>query len=428
MAEAVSLDGSRVLVTGGAGFIGSNFVHHFLRRFPAAHVVVLDALTYAGRRENLDGLPPARLTFLHGDIRDPAAVAPAMEGCDLVVNFAAETHVDRSIESPGDFIQTDVHGVFVLCEEARRRGVRRFLQVSTDEVYGEVLEGAATEAWPLMPRSPYAASKAGGDRLAFAYWATYGLPVVVTRCSNNYGPRQYPEKLVPLFVTNAIEDQPLPVYGTGRNRRDFDHRQLMLLTRRRKVGTVTCQAKYSAVSRMSRWCMKPLVMQRACDRQGTASTLRRGEVSGSGKKPWKQKHTGRARAGSLRSPVWRHGGTVFGPKPRSYAFGMPRKKYRAALQSALSAKVLEGNVLVVSDLAINQAKTKLLANALSQLGISGTALLVVGDANSHLVQAGKNLSNVTVLRPEELNVYDVLRCHSLVIPQSEVNRVKEVWS
>jgi dTDP-glucose 4,6-dehydratase len=223
MAEVERLDGSRVLVTGGAGFIGANFVHHFLRRFPDAHVVVLDSLTYAGRRENLDGIPTKNLTFMHGDIRDPAAVALAMEGCDYVLNFAAESHVDRSIEAPGDFIQTDVYGVFVLCEEARRCGLKRFLQVSTDEVYGEVLEGHATEAWPLMPRSPYAASKAGGDRLAFAYWATYGLPVVVTRCTNNYGPRQYPEKLVPLFVTNAIEGQPLPVYGTGLNRRDWIH-------------------------------------------------------------------------------------------------------------------------------------------------------------------------------------------------------------
>jgi dTDP-glucose 4,6-dehydratase len=223
MAEPEQLDGSRVLVTGGAGFIGANFVHHFLRRFPDAHVVVLDSLTYAGRRENLDGIATKNLTFMHGDIRDPAAVALAMEGCDYVLNFAAESHVDRSIEAPGDFIQTDVYGVFVLCEEARRRGLKRFLQVSTDEVYGEVLEGYATEAWPLMPRSPYAASKAGGDRLAFAYWATYGLPVVVTRCTNNYGPRQYPEKLVPLFVTNAIEGQPLPVYGTGLNRRDWIH-------------------------------------------------------------------------------------------------------------------------------------------------------------------------------------------------------------
>ncbi len=223
MAERHRLDGSRVLVTGGAGFIGSNFVHYFLGRFPASHVVVLDALTYAGRRENLDGLPAGSLTFIHGDIRDPQAVAQAMAGCDVALNFAAESHVDRSIETPGEFIQTDVFGVFVLCEEARRAGLRRFIQVSTDEVYGEVLEGHSTEDWPLNPRSPYAASKAGGDRLAYAYWATYGLPVVVTRCSNNYGPRQYPEKLVPLFVTNAIDDQPLPVYGTGLNRRDWLH-------------------------------------------------------------------------------------------------------------------------------------------------------------------------------------------------------------
>ena len=223
MTSSATLDGHRILVTGGAGFIGSNFVHHVLRRFPRAQVVVLDALTYAGRRENLDGLPAASLTFVHGDIRDPAVVKQAMAGCDLVINFAAESHVDRSIETPGDFIQTDVYGVFVLGEEARRLGVQRFLQVSTDEVYGEVLEGHATEDWPLNPRSPYSASKAGGDRLAFAYWATYDLPVVVTRCSNNYGPRQYPEKLVPLFVTNAIDDVPLPVYGTGLNRRDWLH-------------------------------------------------------------------------------------------------------------------------------------------------------------------------------------------------------------
>ena len=223
MAETPGLSGSRVLVTGGAGFIGSNFVHYFLERFPGAHVVVLDALTYAGRRENLEGLPARSLTFYQGDIRDPEAVKRAMTGCDFVINFAAESHVDRSIEKPGEFILTDVYGVFVLGEEARRQKVRRFLQVSTDEVYGEVLEGHATEAWPLMPRSPYAASKAGGDRLAFAYWATWGLPVVVTRSANNYGPRQYPEKLVPLFITNAIEDQPLPVYGTGLNRRDWIH-------------------------------------------------------------------------------------------------------------------------------------------------------------------------------------------------------------
>ena len=223
MAEPLRLDRARVLVTGRAGFIGSNFVHAFLEARPDAHVVVLDALTYAGRRENLEGLPERSLTFHHGDIRDAGAVAEAMAGCDLVLNFAAESHVDRSIETPGEFIQTDVFGVFVLCEEARRRGVKRFVQVSTDEVYGEVLEGHSSEDWPLNPRSPYAASKAGGDRLAYAYWATYGLPMVVTRCSNNYGPRQYPEKLVPLFVTNAIDDEPLPVYGNGLNRRDWLH-------------------------------------------------------------------------------------------------------------------------------------------------------------------------------------------------------------
>jgi dTDP-glucose 4,6-dehydratase len=223
MGERSPLEGSRILVTGGAGFIGSNFVHRLLEIHPGAHVVVLDALTYAGRRENLDGIPEPSLTFVHGDIRNPNDVRRAMDGCTHVLNFAAESHVDRSIERPGEFIQTDVYGVFVLCEEARRIGVQRFIQVSTDEVYGEVMEGEATEEWPLHPRSPYAASKAGGDRLAFAYWATWGLPVVVTRCSNNYGRFQYPEKLIPLFVTNAIEDQPLPVYGTGLNRRDWIH-------------------------------------------------------------------------------------------------------------------------------------------------------------------------------------------------------------
>ena len=223
MSAPLRLDGARVLVTGGAGFIGSNFVHRLLAQHPTAHVVVLDALTYAGRRENLDGIPADRLTFVHGDIRDPEAVARAMAGCAFVLNFAAESHVDRSIETPGEFIQTDVYGVFVLAEEARRVGVQRFIQVSTDEVYGEVLEGHSTEEWPLNPRSPYAASKAGGDRLAYAYWCTYGLPVVVTRCSNNYGPRQFPEKVIPLFVTNLMDGLNVPLYGDGLNVRDWLH-------------------------------------------------------------------------------------------------------------------------------------------------------------------------------------------------------------
>jgi dTDP-glucose 4,6-dehydratase len=222
MAEA--LRGARLLVTGGAGFIGSNFVRLALARWPTAHVHVLDALTYAGNRKNLEDVPdPARLTFQHGDIRDPKAVAQAYEGVTHVVNFAAESMVDRSIDDPGSFVMTDVYGAFVLLEEARRRGIARFVQISTDEVYGEILGEAATEESPLLARNPYAASKAGGDRLAYAYFATYGLPVVITRCSNNYGPYQYPEKLIPLFVTNALEDQPLPVYGNGKNTRDWIH-------------------------------------------------------------------------------------------------------------------------------------------------------------------------------------------------------------
>ncbi len=197
---------------------------------------------------------------------------------------------------------------------------------------------------------------------------------------------------------------------------------------KKKVGSVDLPNEVFGCKPHDTLVHEAVVMQRACGRQGTASTLRRGEVSGSGKKPWKQKHTGRARAGSLRSPVWRHGGTVFGPKPRSYALAMPKKKYRAAIQSVLSAKVAEGGVIVVSEFSIAEAKTKLLASALTQLGVVGNVLLVIADQNSHVVQAGKNLSNVTVLRPEELNVYDVLRCHSLVIPQGELDRVKEVWS
>ncbi|MGH7726479.1 MAG: dTDP-glucose 4,6-dehydratase [Candidatus Eiseniibacteriota bacterium] len=225
MADAgLALDGARLLVTGGAGFIGSNFVKLALARWPSCRVHVLDALTYAGNKKNLEDLPDAaRFSFQHGDIRDPKAVAEAMAGATHVVNFAAESMVDRSIDDPGSFVLTDMYGALVLLDEARRRSIRRFVQISTDEVYGEILGDPATEESPLAPRNPYAASKAGGDRLAYAYHATYGMPVVITRCSNNYGPFQYPEKLIPLFVTNALEDQPLPVYGSGRNLRDWIH-------------------------------------------------------------------------------------------------------------------------------------------------------------------------------------------------------------
>lgn len=229
MAEArrprVSPAEGRYLVTGGAGFIGCNFVHLLLERYPRARVTVLDKMTYAGNPANLDPVrPDPRFDFLQGDIADPEAVEAAMSrGYDFVLNFAAETHVDRSIGDPSSFVRTDVFGVYTLLEAVRRHPVGLFVQISTDEVYGEILQGAADEESALKPRNPYAASKAGGDRLAFSYWATYGLPVAVTRCSNNYGPYQYPEKLIPLFVTNALDDQKLPVYGSGRNTRDWIH-------------------------------------------------------------------------------------------------------------------------------------------------------------------------------------------------------------
>ncbi len=224
MAEAPDLARASFLITGGAGFIGSNFVRMIRRRYPDSRVTVLDKLTYAGNLANLDSLagdPGYR--FIKGDICDAKAVSQAMEGCDIVVNFAAETHVDRSIERAHEFVLTDTFGVYVLLEEARRIGVRRFLQVSTDEVYGEILHDAATEESPLLARNPYAASKIGGERLAYSYFATYGVPTIVSRCSNNYGPYQHPEKLIPLFVTNAIQDMSLPVYGSGKNTRDWIH-------------------------------------------------------------------------------------------------------------------------------------------------------------------------------------------------------------
>jgi len=214
-----------VLVTGGAGFIGSNFVRYVLATHPDWRVTTLDKLTYAGRRENLhDVMSNPRHEFVHGDIGDAAVSGPLVERSAIVVHFAAETHVDRSIMAAGEFIRTDVEGTFVLLEAARRaRGLRRFVQISTDEVYGSVPTGASRETDELKPRNPYAASKAGADRLAYSYWATYELPVIVTRASNNYGPYQFPEKVIPLFVTNAIDNIPLPLYGDGRNVRDWLH-------------------------------------------------------------------------------------------------------------------------------------------------------------------------------------------------------------
>jgi dTDP-glucose 4,6-dehydratase len=222
--------GAHLLVTGGAGFIGSCFVRDVLARRDGTRITVLDKLTYAGNRANLaeaeqDPEQAARLRFVQGDIADPAAVEPLVDDADAVVNFAAESHVDRSILDPEAFLVTGVIGVHVLLEAVRRRdaGGRpvRFVQVSTDEVYGSVEDGHSREDDPLAPRSPYSAAKAAGELLARSYHVTYGTDVVVTRGSNTYGPYQHPEKLIPLFVTNALDDQPLPLYGDGRQRRDW---------------------------------------------------------------------------------------------------------------------------------------------------------------------------------------------------------------
>jgi dTDP-glucose 4,6-dehydratase len=234
----------KILVTGGAGFIGSNFARHVLGEHAGDTVVVLDKLTYAGRIETIqDLIDGGRLEFVHGDIGDPEVAREALEGCDAVVNFAAESHVDRSIEEPGHFIQTDVYGTYVLLEESRRAGVERYLQVSTDEVYGSIEEGSFTERSPLDPSSPYSASKTGGDLVVSAYHHTYGMDAVVCRASNNYGPYQYPEKLIPLCILNALHGDPLPVYGDGMQVRNWLHvvdhaRALDLVLRSGRAGEV----------------------------------------------------------------------------------------------------------------------------------------------------------------------------------------------
>lgn len=214
----------RYLVTGGAGFIGSNFVRTVFQRDPAASVTVLDKLTYAGNRANLRDVERARgFRFVQGDIADPAAVEPLVKEAEVVVNFAAETHVDRSIVDAAAFLRTNVIGTQVLLEAARRSRLERFLQVSTDEVYGSIDQGAWTEETPLHPNSPYAASKAAADLLVQAYATTYGVPALITRSSNNYGPYQYPEKFIPLAVTNLLDGEPVPLYGDGLNVRDWLH-------------------------------------------------------------------------------------------------------------------------------------------------------------------------------------------------------------
>ena len=216
----------KILITGGCGFIGTNLVRFLLERHPDRHFINLDALTYAGRRESLadlEGNP--RYTFVHGRIEDRKLVADLMkEGIEAVLHLAAESHVDRSIEDASAFIRTNVEGTQVLLDAARKYDVHRFVLISTDEVYGSLgPEGKFREDTPISPNSPYSASKAAADMLALAAWHTHGLPVCITRCSNNYGPYQYPEKMIPLFITNLLEEQPVPVYGDGLNVRDWIH-------------------------------------------------------------------------------------------------------------------------------------------------------------------------------------------------------------
>ncbi len=238
------LDGQTFLITGGAGFIGSNLVHYLLRTYPDCRVINLDKLTYAGNLENLrDVEKDPRYEFVQGDIRDRETVIPLFERANMVVHLAAETHVDRSIMDAGEFVLTDVYGSFILFEALRKADVSLFLHVSTDEVYGSRESGFFSEKDPLNPSSPYAASKAGADRLAYSYVVTYGLPITILRPSNNYGPFQYPEKFIPLFATHALENLPLPLYGKGHNVRDWlfveDHcRAMDLVLRRGRIGEV----------------------------------------------------------------------------------------------------------------------------------------------------------------------------------------------
>ena len=212
----------KILITGGVGFIGSNFIRYLLNKYPNYEIINLDKLTYSGNPENLrDAENNPNYKFTKGDICDSRIVDRAVKDCDVIINFAAESHVDRSILGPESFIKTDIYGTYTLLEAARKHRIKRYIQISTDEVYGSIKKGSFKETDPLNPSSPYAASKASADLLCLSYFATYKLPVIITRSSNNYGPYQYPEKLIPLFVTNALEDKPLPLYGDGLNVRDW---------------------------------------------------------------------------------------------------------------------------------------------------------------------------------------------------------------
>ena len=233
------------LITGGAGFIGSNYIRHLLKQNTKIKIINLDKLTYCGNLDNLKDIEnDTRYTFIQGDIADKTTVTNAFKHKpDILINFAAETHVDRSINQPDDFIKTDIYGTYTLLETARTHGLELFIQISTDEVYGPVLEGEVTEEAPLKPSNPYSASKVGADRLCYSYYITYKIPILIDRASNNFGPFQYPEKIIPLFVTNALQDQQLPIYGNGLQVRDWlfveDHcRAIDILIHKGQLGEV----------------------------------------------------------------------------------------------------------------------------------------------------------------------------------------------
>jgi dTDP-glucose 4,6-dehydratase len=234
----------RLLVTGGAGFIGNNFIRYILNKYKDYFIINLDKLTYAGCLDNLkDVQNNPRYKFVHGDICDPVVVKKLMKSCDVVVNFAAESHVDRSIKDPSSFIKTNFTGVYNLLEIAKKSNIKKFIQISTDEVYGSILSGSFKEDSPLNPSSPYSASKASADLLALSYYTTFKLPVLITRSSNNFGPYQYPEKIIPLFTTNALQGKSLPVYGTGKNIRDWIYvedncRGIDLVLHKGKIGEI----------------------------------------------------------------------------------------------------------------------------------------------------------------------------------------------
>jgi len=236
-----------LLVTGGAGFIGSNFIRYILSNYPDDQVINFDKLTYAGNLDNLKDLEEnPRYKFFKGDICDAMAVEKALslvDQVDTIINFAAESHVDRSILSAGDFVQTDVYGTYILLEAVKKHKISRYIHISTDEVYGSIEKGSFTEESPIKPNSPYSASKAGGDLQVRAYHKTHNLPVIITRSSNNYGPYHYPEKIIPLFITNAIQGKKLPLYGDGKNVRDWLYVEdncagIDLVLRKGKVGEI----------------------------------------------------------------------------------------------------------------------------------------------------------------------------------------------